>query len=194
MEAAYSSTAGNFVLLQNNGSTETDWKIDGSKTIGGIRCTRLEGLNGPGGVWDTYLDYEIDIEADFGGIGLIGGGNAGGSTVMSSSETLSFRGTGGPRFVLREIRNGPPQKQIVSQRTPVYASQRGESVGLYGYPSPSNPIWPNHESLPDREITRATANSVGGQGNSQQRREYRISWSYQFWAPGPLTANPSLGF
>jgi hypothetical protein len=194
LEAAYASTAGDMVLLQNDGSTETSFKIQGSKTVGGIRCLRLEApMQGPG-EFSTFLRYEIDIEADAGGIGLIGGGQAGNATVISWSESLTFRGTGGPRFVMREIRNGPPQKQIVSQRTPVYASQRGEGVGLYNYPQPAQPIWPNHEMQPDRDVQRTTANSVGGQGNQQQRREYRISWNYSFLAPGQLTANPSLGF
>lgn len=194
MEAAYSATTGDFAVLDNSSAEVAIFKIQGSKTIGGIRMTRFNyALSNPAEL-STFVNYEIELEAEFGGIGIIGGGSAGQSTVLTWSETLSVRGNGGPRFVLRENRNGPPQKQIVSQRTPVFATQRGEAVGLYGYPTPSQPIWPQHLSGPDIDVQKTSASSVGGQGFSQQRREYRIAWSYQFQLPGPQTANPSLGY
>lgn len=195
MEAAYSVTTGNFQVLQNDGSTEVPlYKIDGSKTIGGIRMMRFNyALSDPAEL-TTYVNYEIDLEADFGGVGIIGGGNVGQSTILTWSESLSIRGTGGPRFVVREARNGTPQKQIVSQRTPVFATQRGEAVGLFTWPSPSQPIWPQHLSAPDVDVQRTSASSVGGQGNQQQRREYRVSWVYQYQSIGQLTASPATGF
>lgn len=195
LQAAYAKTTGNFVLLDNNGN-ETAFKIDGSKTIGGIRCTRCEcPLDSPGDM-TTYLNYEIDIQADAGGIGLIGG--AGGNpdapkdAVLTWTESITVRGTGGPRFVLRENRNGKPQKQIVSQFTPVTATQRGEAVGLYKYPTASKPVWPQHLLEPENEATR-TSSSMSG-SNKTQEREFRLTWHYQFWAAGPLTANPNSGF
>lgn len=195
IQAAYASTAGDFKLYDNDATTElTSFTIQGSKMIGGIRCTRCEVPMDKPGDLTTFLNYEIDIEADAGGIGLIGGGQSGQSTIVSWTESITVRGTGGPRFVLRENRNGAPQKQIVSQRTPVTATQRGEAVGLFNYPTPSNPLWPQHLLEPDREATRVSADTVGGTGNQQQRREYRNAWNYQYWAPGPLTANPSSGF
>ena len=196
LEAAYSTTAGDFVLVQNDNSTQTPWKITGSQTVGGIRLKRLEYPNQSPGDWTTYLDYEIDIEADFGGVGLVGGGGAGQSSVISWNESLSFRGTGGPRFIIKELRNGPPQKQIVSQRTPVYCSQRGDAVGLYNYPNPSNPAFPAYEMLPEREISRTSADMVGQSagGGQQKQRNFRIAWSYSFQAPGYITASPGLGF
>ncbi len=194
MEAAYSVTTGDFVVLDNNSAEVALFKIQGSKTIGGIRMTRFNYALAEAAELSTYVRYEIDLEAEFGGIGIIGGGTAGQSTVLTWSETLSVRGNGGPRFTYRENRNGPPQKQIVSRRTPVFATQRGEAVGLYDYPSPSQPIWPQHLSGPDTGLQKTSASSVGGQGYSQQRREYRISWAYQFQLPGQLTSNPSLGY
>jgi|GEM_PF-3398896 len=195
LQAAYAKTTGNFVLLDNSGN-ETTFKIDGSKTIGGIRCTRCEcPLESPGDM-TTYLFYEIDIQADSGGINLIGGAGGTGDTpqnaIVTWTESITVRGTGGPRFVMRENRNGKPQKQIVSQFTPVTASQRGEAVGLYNYPTPSAPFWPQHNLASEQEVTRTSSNMNGS--NSQQSREFRLSWSYQFWAAGPLTANPSSGF
>lgn len=194
LEAAYAATTGNFVLLQNDGSTETPWKIDGSKAIGGIRCTRLEYPNQSPGEWTTYLNYELEIEANMGGVSLIGGVNAPQSAIVSWNESLTFRGNGGPRRVLLECRNAMPQMQVVSQRTPVYANQRGSAVGLYRYPQASSPIWPQYELEPEREISRDSASVVGGAGSQQQQRNYRITWSYSFAAPSYVTGTPSSGF
>lgn len=193
--AAYTSTSGNFVVLQNDNSTEIPtYKIDGSKTIGGIRLTDIDFPNADAAEWTTYLKYVIDLEADIGGVGLVGGQGGSQSVLISFTETITVRGNGGAAFVLRTPRNAPPVKQIVSQRTPIFASQRGVAVGLYKYPSPPQPIWPQHRLNPDDEISKETADTVGGTGNQQQRREFRISWNYQFAAPSTLNANPSTGF
>lgn len=194
MEAAYASTAGDFSVLDNSSATVPLFYIEGAKTIGGIRLTRFNyALSEPAELGE-YVRYEMDLEADFGGVGIIGGGSAPQDTVLSWSETISMRGNGGPRFVYRENRNGPPQKQIVSQRTPVFALQRGEAVGLYNWPQASQPKWPQFLSGPDIDVQRTSAGSVGGAGYSQQKREYRITWSYAFTMPSLQTASPSIGY
>lgn len=194
MEAAYSLTTGNFIVKDNSSAEVALFKIEGARTIGGIRLMRFNYALSEPAELSTYVRYEIDLEADFGGIGIIGGGTAPQDTVLTWNETISMRGDGGPRFVYRENRNGPPQKQIVSQRTPVFAQQRGEAVGLYNWPSASQPKWPQFLSGPDTDIQRTSAQSVGGSGLQQQRREYRIAWNYAFLMPSLQTASPSLGF
>lgn len=195
IRAAYLKTTGNFAVLQNDGSTEVpSFKIDGSKTIGGIRATRIEFPIRDPAELTTYLRYEIDLEADIGGVGLVGGPGGNQSVILSWSETVSIRGNGGARTVIRETRNGVPIKQIVSQRTPIFASQRGVAVGLYRYPTPPQPIWPQHRTNPDDEVERSSADTVGGTGVQQQRREFRIAWNYQYAATSSLTANPNTGF
>jgi hypothetical protein len=194
MEAAYSSTAGDFTVLDNSSASVPLFYIQGSKTIGGIRMTRFNyALSEPAELGE-YVRYEIDLEADFGGVGIIGGGTAPQDTILTWSETISLRGNGGPRFVFRENRNGPPQKQTVSQLTPVFALQRGEAVGLYNWPAASQPKWPQFLSAPDIDVQRTSAQSVGGLGASQQKREFRISWSYSFIMPSLQTASPGVGF
>jgi hypothetical protein len=193
--AAYTSVTGNFTVLQNDNATEIPtYKILGTQTIGGIRLISIEFPARDQGEWVTWLKYVIDIEADIGGVGIVGGQGGGQSVLLSWNESISIRGNGGPRTVIRTPVNGSPVRQVVSQRTPIFASQRGSAVGLYRYPTPPQPIWPQHRTNPDEEITKDTADTVGGTGNQQQRREFRISWNYQFAAPTSLNANPSTGF
>lgn len=194
MEAAYAQTSGDFTVLDNSSATVPLFYVQGSKAIGGIRMTNFNYQLAEAAELSTYVRYEIDLEADFGGVGIIGGVNAPQNTILTWSETISMRGNGGPRVVYRENRNGPPQKQIVSQRTPVFALQRGEAVGLYNWPTPSQPKWPQYLSGPDSDVQQTSAQSVGGSGYQQQKREYRVTWSYSFLMPGPQQASPSLGY
>lgn len=197
LENAYASTSGNLVLLENDGTTETHLKITGSDTVGGIRLIRLEFPTVEEGEFVSYVTYEIEVEAGFGGTSIFGGGNSGQSTILRWSESLSFRGNGGPRTVIHELRNGPPRKQQVSQFTPIYATQAGEGVGLFRHPTAPGPIWRQYEDGWAREIRYHSADTVGGgsgSGLQQQERQFRTTWSYSFSAPQPLQASPGLGF
>lgn len=195
MQTAYARNDGDFYLLQNDNSTPVSaYTILGSQTIGGIRCTRFETpLQDPAEL-TTYVNYEIDLEADYGGVGIFGGGNAPQNTLISWNQSISIRGTGGPRFSILEARNGLPQKQVISQRTPVFATQRGEAVGLYRQPNKEQPIWPQHLMEPDVEVFEDSADSVGGSGNQLKQRELRTTWNYQFQSIGPLSARPGIGY
>ncbi len=193
LKAAYAATGGDIVLLQNDGTTETDFKITGNKTIGGIRATRLEFPSEMGASWTTFLDYEIDIVATLGV--TVGGGTPGGGTIISWTESISFRGTGGPRFAVRECRNAIPQVQQVSKSTPIYANQRGVAVGLSDWPDPPRAVWPQHEIDADHEEAYTGADAVGsGQGGATREREFRTSWSYKFKASQPIRGKPRVGF
>jgi hypothetical protein len=192
---AYERVDGSFTVLENDGTTEIPaYKIDGSKTIGGIRATTIDFPTGRPGNWTTWLDYLIELEADVGGVGLVGGSGGSQSVLVSWNETITTRGNGGSRFVIREPRNVAPIKQIVSQRTPIFASQRGTAVGLYQYPTAPGPIWPQHLMNPEEELTRESADTVAGTGSQQKQREFRLGWNRQYAASGSLTANPSTGF
>lgn len=198
LEAAYSSIAGDLVLLQNDASTETHLKTTGSQTVGGIRCTKLYYPMTDPGDFTTYLHYEIECEADFGGIGVFGaagGQGGGGEVIVSWTETVSYQGDGGPREILLEAINGPPQLQVVSDYTPIFATQQGDAVGLFKHPTPARPIYPQYEIGHERRIAYSTPTMVGGtQNGPQTTREFRSSWSYSFQASQPLTAKPGLGF
>ena len=188
LEAQYTTNLQSIAILSNDGTTETAHTIDNNQTIGGIVVESLSYPKGDGAQYAGFRDYEM-VFTTRRGLVLVGGQQA----PFSYQETLSFVGTGGPRRVIRELRNGPPQVQIVSQSTPVFATQIGSAIGHSVQPNPAFPIWPDHEDEPSRTITRRNPKTYGTGGNLISEM-FETSWSYRFMAPGPLNGQPNIGF
>lgn len=200
MELAYAKFNVNLHLLDNS-QAETAHKIIASATNGGIVVENIGYPIGDGSEYVLSRSYQIAIRADYGarsanapggnsggGIGEGGGGQP--NTLIRYQESLTFRGNGGVRRVVREIRNGYPVEQIVSQRTPVFASQRGSATGYFAPPRPPRPIWPAFVINADSEVTQVSPTRVGV-GVSLESLVYETSWNYQFVAPGPLNGTPT---
>lgn len=176
LETAYGVNGRDLKLLNDDGS-ETAHKLINADSISGTRIETLNYPVGDGAEYTTFRRYTISAMADY----SVPGGVAGGDGTVTFSQVISTRGTGGPRKVVLETRNGPPVIQYVSQMTPIYITQSGFAVGYLAYPTPPNPIEPQWEDLEKRDIRYESPEIKGVGGLSSQ---YRISWSYQFSKPG----------
>jgi len=101
------------------------------------------------------------------------------TNLLSYQETISAKGSGGPRFVVLEVLNGPPVKQQVASKTPVSLTQIGNAVGHLSYPVPPPPIWA--VSLEHEELRSIVKRSKRRSRNDFY--EYPISWQYTFESP-----------
>lgn len=89
------------------------------------------------------------------------------SSLRSYTQTVTVSG-GGPRVGHIETLTGRPQKQLIRQATTAKASQNGSAVGIFAYPFPPEPLWP--EALV--ELGRFSYQKSG--------RNWITSWQYEF--------------
>ena len=177
LQTAY-STNGLFAgLYQDNGSL-SHLSLDPAYATGGIRVADLDFPEGGGkGEYANSRHYRIVLEADF----------PGDDGIVFYQETLSFVGTGGPRYAYGETLYGTPIRQTVCENTLCYATQQGSAVGLYSYPTPPNPFAPFYEDEPLRQI-----NYTGGTKHGSLYTDYGVQWSYRFTSDSPLFGSPNL--
>lgn len=184
LSTAYSTQGLDLTLYENDGVTPSAHQIISSSTIGGTRVVNKPQFpTSEGAEYTTYRKYTLAVEADY-------YTTAAGSNILAWEETLTFTGTGGPRTVIIELRNGPPQRQIVSQQTAVEVRQTGRAVGRLTYPRPSSPIWPGFENQWSRGVSYGAPKTFG-EGTNRTLTEYSTTWEYTFTAPSPLAAYPS---
>ena len=176
--AAYAAPAEEVSLRQGDGATLTAHRLRASDTLGGIRVVMPPSFPaGEGAEYSRYRSYRVVLEAD---VRL----HARDAEILAWSESLEFSG-GGPREVYLELRNGPPQRQTVSQETPFRVVQQGRAVGLTGYPLIATPLWPAQEDRPERRIRHLLPRTVG-HGRDRTATEYEVTWSYSFHSATPL--------
>lgn len=175
LETAYGVNGKDLRLLNSNG-TETAHKLINADSLTGVQIETLNYPIGEGAEYTTFRNYTITATADY---SIMSGGGSNGT--IAFSQVISIRGTGGPRKVVLETRNGPCVVQYVSQRTPIYITQSGSAVGYLAYPQPPNPIEPQWEDVERRDI-RYEAPAVKSTGGRES--EWRVSWTYSFSKPG----------
>ncbi len=175
--AAYSVNGQTLVLLDNDGVTETAHKLTSAGTIGGVRVVQPPGFpTGTHGEYSTFRQFRVALEA----ITRINGA----PNLIRWDETVTFQGTGGPRELIHEIRNGSPIRETVSIATPLFAIQQGQAIGRSNFPFFPAPLWPNDLNHPDTVKEYIHPRAVGS-GLSRQFRDYGIRWSYPFQFTSP---------
>lgn len=175
LEIAYSVDGRDAGLYHDDGTVSPHF-IRSSTTLGGTRVVEFEWMKDENdGQYATGRSYRITIEADV----------PSNVAYQQFNESISVRGTGGPRFVLLETLAGPPQKQIVNRRTVIRATQSGSAVGFRTYPPYPKPLWPQHEKLDRRRQDKAAPTTLHG-----ARINWPITWSYEFESFGPLAGVP----
>ena len=163
-EEAYSQDGGNFVFYHDDG-TPSAHTLDSGGAIGGVRVVDFSWPNGDAAEYATQRTFSVTLEAEYvppennNGNGSDGGG---GGSLLKFQETIEVVGTGGPRKAVIELLNGPPQIQIVNQRTKVTMTQRGSAVGLLSYPKAPGPIAPEYEDQDRRQIGYTGPTSSNG--------------------------------
>lgn len=170
--ARHGRTAG----LYETGGGRTVHYMPNSGALGGVRSSGVSYPEGNGVEYVTSRAYSVTLSADY---------PFAGTSLLEFNETLSFTGTCGPRFVLKPTMNGPPERQVVQQKTTMRAVQSGSSLGYFGRPSPPQPLWPGDEHVEERQITLTSPRIIYGKSV-----DHGISWSYSFESATPLTGVP----
>jgi len=173
IEQAYSVNGHAWALYQDDGTVTPHALPLGS--IGGVRVLAFDWNKNDGAEYATGRTATIVLEAEY----------PDSDGLLVFQETLRFIGNGGPRFVWVETANGPPQQQLVNQRTISRAVQSGMAVGLLAEPTYPQPIWPDVERRDLREMGR-----VGPRRDGNVFRDWGINWSYQFESGQPLYGQP----
>jgi hypothetical protein len=161
--------------------TPSSHQITSSATNGGVRVVSPPSFpQGKGAEYSTFRTYSIALEAE------VLDENA---SLIAWHERLNFSG-GGPQFAYLQPINGLPIKQLLKQSTPYRATQSGEAVGMYAYPTPAAPLWPAAEHVNLREMHYELPKRMG-ESSSATFTEYRVTWSYQFESATPLVGLPT---
>lgn len=180
LTTAYSQQAQDVAFYLDNGQ-KTAHAINNAATAGGVRVVSPPSFpEGRGAEYSTFRNYAIVLEAELPDPA---------ATLLSWTEVLSFKG-GGPQFGFLEPINGLPQKQWFKQFTSFRVAQSGQAVGLWGYPLPPAPLWPEAEHVDQREV-RYELPRRRGSGGSATYAEFKVSWSYTFQDAGPLVGTPT---
>lgn len=106
--------------------------------------------------------------------------------LLDFHESVTFSG-GGPRYVLRENLDTPPQKQMTHRFTVYKATQSGFAVGYLRYPNRMPPIWPNDLVESNPESTPESPRRMG-----LKYQEFKTTWKYTFAAARPLIGLPNI--
>lgn len=165
--------------LYEDGGTPTAHVLASADTLKGNRI--IKGPSYPDGTkaeYTTFRSYEIVVEGEVGSEDDVNN--------MEFHQRLELTG-GGHRFVYIETRNGPPQKQLVSEQTTYQAVQSGNAVGQFSYPAVPSPLWPDAEHRPQRMVSTEAPKREG-----EELREYGISWRYVFESATPLVGLPGI--
>lgn len=170
LEIAYATDGYDLVLLQNDGVTLTPHRLISAFSQNGVRIQDFSYPEGRGGAeLNTQRTYRIRASATF----ILSTGYS----FTNWNQQINYLGTGGPRYVVREYRNGPPILQKVSEATPCYATQSGSLESTISGVGPPPPILPG-EDEPNRSITYSTRTGTPNLFGCQ--------WSYRFQSPTPF--------
>jgi hypothetical protein len=166
-EAAYSVDGQNFVFRHDDGSVSSHF-LDSGTSLGGVRVVERNFPNGNQAEYASQRTFTVSLEADY----AISDGD-----LMQFQETVEIVGTGGPRTVMIEVLNGPPQEQTINQQTKVMYTQRGSAIGFSGYPISDvpGPILPTGEKLDRRQRGLIAPTAQNGAFVN-----WGVTWSYFF--------------
>jgi len=176
LKTAYASGSGDLVFYDDSGAATSHSMLTASAVAGVKVVAPMSFPEGRGAEYSTFRNYTVSLEATFldSSAGLI-----------SWTESISYRGTGGSEFVYLVPRQGNPQQQWPTQRTPIMVQQQGAATGANGiYPVPPAPIFGlNAEHVSQRDIRREVPQ------DSSRRRQ--ITWSFVFEVLVPGTLFPT---
>ena len=154
LETAYGTNGRDFTVFLPDGVTPSAHSIVSAEAVDGTRVIDVAFPIEQGGEYTTYRSYRIILEAD-----VLFGINNGTSNLIQSQFSLQYIGTGGPRRIWREPRQGQPIRQQVSDNTTIRAIQAGSSVGQTGFEPFPQPFFPSSEHFERRVFSQVVQNS-----------------------------------
>lgn len=149
-QTAYSQSGQDLVFYLSGGVPSHHKLLSGS-TLTGTRVRSFTWQPGQPGVWGSGTEYVfrrsyrivVDAEAIADGA----------DNILQYTQSLTYKGTGGPRWLLAGSLTGPMQMQTVQQATPLYLIQSGFALGLFSRPDFPGPLVPALEHQDMREET-----------------------------------------
>ncbi len=176
LEDAYDLN-GEDIILTTDGTVETNHTLKQNDMLGGVRVIGgVQYPQGDGVEYTTFRTYTIVVEG-------VRADNE--QELLAFQETVDIQGSGGPRRVLVEVLNGPPQAQITSLATVQRIVQRGSALGYSAYPAAAAPSIPAWLSSTDQVVSRRGPLSIRGQFS-----EFGIQWQYVMLAASQVTVLP----
>lgn len=134
-------------------------------SISGTKVTQFSWVSGLGNAeYATGRSFQIQLQAEY----LVG---TFGENLLFYNETVSYRGDGGPQYIVIPTDNSDTVVQQASQASPMFLEQRGVAVGLNGYPLHNDPL---PVGLPD-----AQASSLDRTFSGTSPAEYTVAWFYR---------------
>lgn len=169
------------IILYTDAGGISATNLIGTNSISGVRIMGYDLPNSRAGAeYATLRSFSFVAEAEF-----LASGNT--NNIIFFQESVTTIGTGGPVTRMRPALNSAPVKQIVFPASVVRATQSGQAVGQLLYPNPTTPLWPLHELLDQRVITRITPEFFGADS-----AEFLTTWTYQFEAAVSLNLPPNV--
>jgi len=162
--------------IYDNGGQPIYRPLRNNDTVGGVKVLALPSFprgTRDAGFYTTFVEVEFSIGAET-TAPAAGGGN---NPVIRWSESVTFIGNGGPRWVSQTMIEGPPRGEQTAQQTPIKCVQEGQGTGYstwLNFPPPLFDARYEHGEMRQRRKMTPT-NKVGGVST-----EYPMSWQYHF--------------
>jgi hypothetical protein len=162
--------------------------IVNSETASGVRISQYPSLESDDGA-DYANKGSVGFTAEYLPAAFGGNQNGGQGQITNYAESVSVRGTGGPRYSVDVVDRGRPQRFKLADYTPVTATQQGTITVVSKspfYQTPNPPLWPGLEEVEQREFTDDLQPASDGAWQCTR------NWSYRFISPGPITGFPRV--
>lgn len=165
------------IFLEDDGVRESAWALRANECMDGPKVVDSGFPQDPQNVYATGTSYSVSM------MGRRAVRSAARNPILEFTEEIDPRG-GGPIVGYVGGALNYAERQVFKQFDPWTCVQRGSAVGLYGWPIPPGPIWPQAQL--ERMIPRKVAPRVLG----PIQQEFEITWEYKFGWPFALTGNP----
>lgn len=167
------------VFIEDDGVTETALALRAADCVEGPNLISASFPDDSANVYATGVQYGLDYEA------MRVAQGSGSDIVTEFQETVANPSGGEVRGYVGGAINFP-ELQRFRQHAPFEYTQSGTAVGMYGYPIPPLPLWPQF-LLRKPEIVR-----TGPEINGPIPMYFRVDWSYSFGSPFELFGNPHI--
>lgn len=179
LEAACLQQNVDLVFYQDDGSASATGLVS-ANSLSGVQIVSGPRFQAVDGDYATLRKFSFQAAAEY-------ADNGTSNKLMSFTEQLIFSG-GGRKYVIREARRGPPQRQLVTPQSAYRAIQRGRLVGYRQKFDPPLPKWPR-ALLDTKPVVQDTTPSKIG---PRSYKDFETTWEYQFASATPLVGTPTL--
>lgn len=166
-----------FGFYHDNGTLSAH-SLPNASSISGVRVKELSYPVGSGADYATERKFRVVFEAEYAA--------STGDQIIAWQERLTFIGDCGPLWVYQPLIVGPPDRQMINQRTTQTVLQSGGAVGYLSRPQAGPILFPAYEHTDQRRVELVAPTFDGGKFTN-----YGITWNYVYESHIPLNAVPT---